>query len=279
MKNAKRSSRNAEVRLIPAVIGVGAILLILKAGGLAVSAQAQTAAPQKAPAAAPAAPAAPVKPAAAAKPVAPAPKPAGADPLAAIDAALPIPPSKPASAGQANSTSPLASDLDGTGVSAAEMDVLSSLSDRRDSLDERQRQLELRAQTIAAAEKRVDGKITDLKTLLAKIETLLGQRDQMEAAQLDSLVKIYSAMKPKVAARVMAVLDDSVRLNVSGRMKPDVMAGILAALPADIAQKLTVELAGRYKMDPEMAGAAAAATNAAGAQASPAAQKPTAPGG
>jgi flagellar motility protein MotE (MotC chaperone) len=54
-------------------------------------------------------------------------------------------------------------------------------------------------------------------------------------------------MKPKDAARIFASLDGSVRINVAGRMKADAMAGILAALPSDVAQKLTVELATRHK--------------------------------
>jgi hypothetical protein len=54
-------------------------------------------------------------------------------------------------------------------------------------------------------------------------------------------------------------------------------------LPADVAQKLTVELAGRYKMNAETANAAAAAKTAtdtapAGSAVSPEA-KPAAPGG
>jgi flagellar motility protein MotE (MotC chaperone) len=152
------------------------------------------------------------------------------------------------------------------------MDVLTSLADRRDVLEQRQRDLGLRANIIAATEKRVDGKIGELKALQAKIEALLGQRDAKELEQLDGLVKVYTAMKPKDAARIFASLDDSVRLGVAGRMKPDVVAGIMAALPAEVAQKLSLELASRYKVP-----AGIAATPAASASAASAA--PSAPGG
>jgi flagellar motility protein MotE (MotC chaperone) len=64
-------------------------------------------------------------------------------------------------------------------------------------------------------------------------------------------------MKPRDAARIFASLDDDVRINVAGRMKPDAMAGILAALPSEVAQKLTVELAKRYKSPPSAAAATA----------------------
>jgi flagellar motility protein MotE (MotC chaperone) len=154
-------------------------------------------------------------------------------------------------------------------VSSAEMDVLTSLADRRDVLEKRQRDLDLRANIITATEKRVDDKIAQLKTLQARIEALLGQRDAKELEQLDGLVKVYTAMKPKDAARIFSALDDSVRLGVAGRMKPDVIAGIMSSLPAEVAQKITVQLASRYKVPADtgasIAAAAAAASNAASA--------------
>jgi len=55
-------------------------------------------------------------------------------------------------------------------------------------------------------------------------------------------------------------------------MKADAMAGILAALPSDVAQKLTVELATRYRAPP--ATTAPSATPPAPQAAPPAAPLP-----
>ncbi len=266
--SAKRNTptRN-DVRLLPAVAGVAAILLCLKAGGLAFEASAATApAPAQKAAAQPATPPAPA-PQSSPAPTAPAP---AADPLAAINSALPMPANRPPV--PANQTpqaaAPAAAASADSGVSQAEMDVLTSLAGRRGALDDRQRELDLKANVIAAAEKRVDEKITQLKALQAQIEALMGQREQRETQQLDGLVRVYAAMKPRDAARIFASLDDDVRINVAGRMKPDTMAGILAALPAEVAQKLTVELATRYR-----APAAAAAASAAPPAAAPTAAR------
>ena len=253
MSTSQKTKRRTatDVRLLPAVIAIGAILFALKAGGLAFTASAATAPP-------------------AAKPAAAAPaKPASADPLAAIAAALPVPPKSAKPAETSKAADELNPDLAATGVSSAEMDVLTSLADRRDALEQRQRELELRANVIAATEKRVDDKIAQLKGLQARIEAMLGQRDAKELEQLDGLVKIYTAMKPKDAARIFAALDDNVRNGVAGRMKPDTMAGIMAALPAEIAQKVSLALAQRYKLpgDASAPGAGVAAPAASGAAA------------
>ncbi|MEA2823761.1 MAG: hypothetical protein QOF03_243 [Alphaproteobacteria bacterium] len=270
MKISRKSTRvkSSDVGLLRAVIGTGAILFALKVGGIALTANAATNAPATPPAAA-----APAKPTPATS--LPADKPGALpDPLAAINAALPRPVKPAAPTDPAKPAGELTSDLVAN-VSSAEMDVLTSLADRRDALEQRTRELDLRANIIAATEKRVDDKITQLKTLQSRIEAMLGQRDAKEIEQLDGLVKIYTAMKPKDAARIFAALDDSVRIGVAGRMKADVMAGILAALPSDVAQKVTVELANRYKAPTDPAALTAPTASAPATQpAGPAAAAP-----
>jgi flagellar motility protein MotE (MotC chaperone) len=256
MKTKPKSAKSRDVRLLPAVIAVGAILFAVKAAGLAFSANAATPDAAAKPAAA-----APAKAGAPAAPNAASGK--AADPLAAINAALPVP-SKSAKAAEPKTADQFSDDLAASGISAAEMDVLTSLADRRDALEQRQRDLDLRANIIQATEKRVDGKIGELKALQAKIESLIGQRDAKELEQLDGLVKVYTAMKPKDAARIFSALDDNVRLGLAGRMKPDVVAGIMAALPAEVAQKLSLQLANRYKLPAEIGAAAATAAAAPG---------------
>ncbi len=137
---------------------------------------------------------------------------------------------------------------DDSGDSAAEVDVLSSLSRRRSELDARAKALDMRANLLSAAEQRVDAKIADLKSLESQIRTLLGNRDEAEKKQVASLVKVYSAMKPRDAARIFNTLDDAVLLDVAREMKPDSLAAIMAAMNPQQAQDLTVKLANRLKL-------------------------------
>src|SRR5258706_12976918 len=275
MKIPRKATRakSADVGLLRAVIGTGAILFALKAGGIALTANAATNVPAT-PAATPPAATAPAKPAAAA--TAPAAKPGALpDPLAAINAALPRPVKRATPADAAKPADELTSDLVAN-VSSAEMDVLTSLADRRDALEQRKRELDLRANIIAATERRVDDMIVQLKALQSRIEAMLGQRDAKELEQLDGLVKIYTAMKPKDAARIFAALDDKVRIGVASRMKADIMAGILSALPSDVAQRLTVELANRYKAPTDISAFPTPAIAAPGDASAPQPASPTA---
>ena len=220
------------IRLLPAVIGVGALLLALKGEGLVRQAWAQE---QAAP-------------------------PATATVLAQDTAPLPN------DGADDNETS-----------SVAEVDVLSSLSKRRAALDAREAEINARADLLAAAETRIDGKITTLQQLQDKITTLLGQRDSEQEKQVATLVKTYSAMKPKDAARIFDNLADGVLIPVAQAMKPDILAPILAAMTADAAQKLTLKLANRLKL-PDLAPPAASTTVAA-TLAAPSQQASAAPPG
>jgi flagellar motility protein MotE (MotC chaperone) len=155
---------------------------------------------------------------------------------------------------------------DSTIASAAEVDVLSSLSKRRNELDARESQLRIQANMLAATETRVDAKIAQLKQLQMQIATLLAQRDAAQEKQVLALVKTYSAMKPKDAARIFDALSDEVLVPVAEEMKSDVLAPVLAAMNADRAQKLTVKLASKLTL-PDAPPAAPAQSAAAGQQA------------
>ncbi|HWX90954.1 MAG TPA: hypothetical protein VNY75_11640 [Rhizomicrobium sp.] len=171
-------------------------------------------------------------------------------------------------------------------ASASEVDVVNSLGKRRRELDARDAQLNTQANMLAAAEMRVDGKIAQLKQLQAQITALLVQRDDAQKAQIASLVKTYSTMKAKDAARIFNSLPDDVLVPVAHDMKSDVLALVLAGMNADTAKALTVKLAGRLTLPqttdavaPVAAPAVAAPAPAPGSQAmaSPAAQPAAAP--
>jgi flagellar motility protein MotE (MotC chaperone) len=143
-------------------------------------------------------------------------------------------------------------------ASASEVDVMNSLSKRRRELDVRDSQLTTQANMIAAAEARVDAKINQLGQLRAQITALLVQRDDAQKAQIASLVKAYSTMKAKDAARIFNSLPDEVLVPVAHDMKSDILALVLASMNSESAKALTVKLADRLTL-PETTPAAAPA--------------------
>jgi flagellar motility protein MotE (MotC chaperone) len=133
-------------------------------------------------------------------------------------------------------------------ASASEVDVVNSLAKRRRELDAREKQLGTQTNMIDAAEARVDAKIAQLKQLQAQINALLAQRDQAQKDQIASLVKTYSTMKAKDAARIFNTLPDEVLVPVAQQMKSDVLSLILASMNSDNAKALTVKLASKLTL-------------------------------
>jgi flagellar motility protein MotE (MotC chaperone) len=134
--------------------------------------------------------------------------------------------------------------LDGQ-PSGAERAILERLQERRQELDARARELDIRESLIQAAEKRMEGQLTELKETEQHIKDATQQRDDADAARFKSLVTMYENMKPRDAAKIFDRLDIGVLIEIASKIKPQVMSDILAQMSPDIAQRLTVELASK----------------------------------
>jgi len=130
----------------------------------------------------------------------------------------------------------------------AEIEVLQSLSKRRDKLDARDADLKQREALLEAAEKEVDQKINELQKVRLELEVLLGTQEKVQEARLKRLVKIYETMKPKDAARIFDTLELGVLMEVLARMSERKMAPIFASMNAQRAREVTLKLAEQRKL-------------------------------
>jgi flagellar motility protein MotE (MotC chaperone) len=139
----------------------------------------------------------------------------------------------------------------GKNASPGERAVLERLQDRRQELDSRTRDVEMRESLLKAAEKRVEGKVTELKDLETRVNTAMGNRDKAEADRFKSIVAMYENMKPKDAARIFDRLDLKILIDVTTQINPRKMSDILAQMSSESAERLTVELANRASATPK----------------------------
>lgn len=135
--------------------------------------------------------------------------------------------------------------------SAAEVDVLQSLSQRRAALDKREEQMGQRAALLKAAEGEVDRKIAELNKIRGELEALLNKQQTIQGDRVASLVKIYEGMKPKEAARIFDTLEMDVLMAVIGKMSERKSSPILASMNPEKARLLTIKLTAQHKL-PDM---------------------------
>lgn len=196
------------------------------------------------------APKAEVKPAVADSPVAEPPK----DELKSSDAKaetdVTLPSTDPEASSKKDSKWQDASDTD-TADSNLKDEVFQDLTKRRAELDQREKKLGEREALLEAAQKELDKKLTEMEGVRDELKDLLKQQTAEEARRIQSLVKIYSGMKPKDAARIFNTLDTDILMDVIGSMTESKAGPIIALMDADRAKALTTLLAEQKKL-PEM---------------------------
>lgn len=153
------------------------------------------------------------------------------------------------------------------GISPAELRIIQSLSARRTELDARDQDFATTLPLMVAAEQKLDAKVQAMTALKTEMQQMLGQVDEREKAEIDRLVQVYSAMRPRDAAPVLATLDDRVRLPVAAAMRPRSLAAVMAQMQPAQARELTEKLAARFQAQ-QMAARAAAVEMAEPAAAS-----------
>lgn len=140
--------------------------------------------------------------------------------------------------------------------SPGERAVLERLQDRRQELDTRSRELEMRENLIKAAEQRLEAKATEVKQLETRAASAAGERGKAEEQRLKGIVTMYETMKPKEAARIFDRLDIKILVEVATQMNSRKMSEILAQMSPEAAERLTVELASKAGADAKPSGTA-----------------------
>ena len=133
-------------------------------------------------------------------------------------------------------------------ITDSEVRLLRELSARREQLEKREKDLRHRGALLKAAEARMDEKLAQLKEVQKTVKELIAQKDEAEIKKVDRMVKVYQSMKPDQAAAILGKLQMPVLLDVVGRMKESKLGQILAAMPTEKAQELTLEMMRRREL-------------------------------
>jgi flagellar motility protein MotE (MotC chaperone) len=130
-------------------------------------------------------------------------------------------------------------------LSPGERAVLESLAQRRQELETRAREIDVRDSLLKAAEKRIEQRLQELKELEARLTGAATKKDEEEAGKFKSLVSMYENMKAKDAAKVFDRLNMRVLIEVVNAMNPRRMSDILGQMTPEVAERLTIEIANR----------------------------------
>jgi len=130
-------------------------------------------------------------------------------------------------------------------ISPSERAILERLQARRQELEARAREIDIRENLLKSAEKRIEGRVEELKAVESRISTVTEQKKEAEDVRLKGLVTMYEGMKPKDAAKVFDRLEMGVLFEIASKISPRKMSDILGLMSPEAAERLTVEIARR----------------------------------
>ena len=134
-------------------------------------------------------------------------------------------------------------------VSASERAILERLQSRRQELEARAREIDIRENLLKAAEKRIESRVEEMKAVESRITTATGQKAETDAARFKGIITMYEGMKPKDAAKVFDRLEMSVLFEIASQIAPRKMSDILGLMAPEAAERLTIEMARRAGSD------------------------------
>lgn len=131
-------------------------------------------------------------------------------------------------------------------LSDDEIDHLSKLNARKKELDEREEELARAELELQTQKEELDKRLKDLEDVRRGISSVLEEKVKGDDKKIDTLVQMYSDMKPPQAAKVFETMDEDLAVDILGRMKKKNAADIMNLLKPEKAQVLSEKFAG-YK--------------------------------
>ena len=134
-------------------------------------------------------------------------------------------------------------------VSPSERAILERLQARRQELEARAREVDIRESLLKSAEKRIESRLEEMKAVESRVSTATAQKSEADSARFKGIITMYEGMKPKDAAKVFDRLEMSVLFEIASQIAPRKMSDILGLMAPETAERLTIEMARRAGSD------------------------------
>lgn len=125
-----------------------------------------------------------------------------------------------------------------------DFDFVRDFKERKKALDQKEEELKAWETEIQTQKSELDTKIAEIQKIRNDISAQLEERVKADQTKIDTLVQVYSQMKPSQAAKVFESLDEDLAVDILSKMKKKSAADILNLLKADKAQVLSEKYAG-----------------------------------
>lgn len=137
-----------------------------------------------------------------------------------------------------------------SGVSELTMkntNIFKALKDKQRELEKKERRLAQLEEDLQKQKEEIEKQLKDMQEMRRNISSKLDKKVTADQESIDKLVGVYSNMKPKNAAQIIASIDDELAIKVLGKMKKQNAAAILNFVAPKKAQYLSEKFSGLKK--------------------------------
>ena len=131
-------------------------------------------------------------------------------------------------------------------LSEGELDHITHLNEKKKELAAKEEELARVEQELAAQKVELEKRMKELEEMRRGISSVLEDKVKVDAEKLDTLVQMYTNMKPPQAAKVFEEMDEDLAVEILGKMKKKSAADILNLLKPEKARVISEKFAG-YK--------------------------------
>jgi len=115
-----------------------------------------------------------------------------------------------------------------------------SIQQEREQLEQLKREIDLKLDELSAVQAKINAALEEKARMEAQTQKV---QDEAEAAKIKQLVKVYTTMSPKQAAKIIDKLDMQVVYDVFSNMKGEQVGQILTYVSEDRAAEITERMA------------------------------------
>lgn len=137
-----------------------------------------------------------------------------------------------------------------SGLTRAEVQLLTDLARRRAQLDEREMRITEREALLTATEEQLREQQAQLVLIKSEIEALVARYESDGEQDLANLIQTYRQMKPRSASVIWNDMELDTLLPIARGIPPRQIAPIIAGMDPEKARLLTRELAAREELPP-----------------------------
>ena len=130
--------------------------------------------------------------------------------------------------------------------------MFETIEKKNRELKRREEELRIKELRIKEIEAKVSRDLEKIEKGISESKQQLGMQDEKTKENVQSLIKVYSSMKPEEAAGLIEAIDDDLALKIVAGMKSKIAGKVLSKLDVKVAKRISETLAGKKMKDDKM---------------------------